>query len=154
LQAVNRSVQPISDQEFALFQALVYRETGVYLSEAKKALLMSRLAKRVRGLGLNSFGDYYRHVTSGDDQELTCMFDCVLTNETRFFREARHFEFLEQNVFPEWLAAADGRSRRRLIRAWSAACSSGEEPYSLAMILLDYFPPTSGWHVEILATDL
>src|ERR1700743_3059671 len=131
---INNPVQAITDQECSLFQSLIYREAGIYLSAAKKALLVGRLAKRVRLLGLNSFGAYYRHITAGDQQEMVQLFDCVLTNETRFFRETRHFEFLEDQVFPEWQSSA-GQPRSRLIRVWSAACSSGEEPYSLAMIL-------------------
>jgi chemotaxis protein methyltransferase CheR len=80
--------------------------------------------------------------------------DCLCTNETQFFREPEHFEFLQQHVFPEWAwRAARGLMSRR-VRVWSAACSTGEEPYSLAMSLLSHFPPGSGWEVEVLATDL
>ncbi len=142
----------IGDRDFALFQALIQREAGIWLSPIKKALLVGRLAKRLRDLGI-SYGEYYQRV-SEDPGELTTMLDLVSTNETHFFREPRHFEFLLRHVFPRWIAeAAEGRRPRR-IRVWSAACSTGEEPYSLAMCLLGAFPPGSGWDLEIVATDI
>ncbi len=145
----------MSDREFAALREFVRREAGIHLSDAKRALLVGRLARRVRELALPSFGAYYELLAerrdAGERQE---MLNRICTNETAFFREPRHFEFLEEVVFPAWIrAAADGRRPRR-IRAWSAACSSGEEPYSLAMSCLAHFPPQSGWQVEILATDL
>ena len=147
------SLPRISAKEFALFRDLIHRESGIFLSEAKKALVVGRLGRRLRELGLSSLGAYYRLLAEGDEQERMRMLDCICTNETHFFREPRQFEFLEQQVFPEWAArAAAGRPRR--IRAWSAACSTGEEPYSLAMTLLARFPPSSGWTLEILASDL
>jgi len=148
------SAYPISDREFALFQALVHREAGIYLSEAKRALLIGRLARRLRALGLGSFSQYYRHVTEVDPAERVIMLDCICTNETRFFREPRQFEYLEGTLLPEWSAQAERGERKRSIRAWSCACSTGEEPYSLAMVLLHRFPPGSGWQLDVLATDL
>jgi chemotaxis protein methyltransferase CheR len=145
---------PITDQEFALFQALIRREAGIFLGPAKKALLVGRLARRLRELGLDSFGAYYHLVVERGDEELTRLFDSICTNETHFFREPRQFEFLEQRVFPGWKAEAASGRRARRIRVWSAACSTGEEPYSLAMTLWDHFPPAAGWGIEILATDL
>lgn len=152
--AVERAIRPITDREFTLFQALIHREAGIYLSQAKKALLVGRLSRRLRELGLSSFGAYYRLATERDDQELTLLLDCICTNETHFFREPRQFEFLEQHVVPEWKAQADSGLRARRIRTWSAACSTGEEPYSLAMTLWNHFPPAAGWEIDILATDL
>src|SRR6185369_10437445 len=93
-------------------------------------------------------------IASGDEVEMVQFLDAVLTNETRFFREISHFEFLEQTVFPAWKAQGGAQRQARLIRVWSAACSSGEEPYSLAMTLLHHFPQSAGWRIEILATDL
>jgi chemotaxis protein methyltransferase CheR len=143
----------ISAKEFALFRDLIHRESGIYLSEAKKALVVGRLGRRLRELGLGSLEAYYRLLAEGDEEERARMLDCICTNETHFFREPRQFEFLVEQVFPEWEArAAAGMPRR--IRAWSAACSTGEEPYSLAMTLLAHFPPSSGWTLEILASDL
>ena len=139
----------ISDEEFALFQSLIEREAGIYLGAAKKALLIARLSSRLRALGLGCFRDYYARVSNNDSDELTEMLDLICTNETSFFREPRQFEFLDQKVFPQWLTGS-----RRYRRAWSAACSTGEEPFSLAMMLVKNFPASNGWQVEVLATDL
>jgi chemotaxis protein methyltransferase CheR len=146
-------IRPITDKEFASFQALIYREAGIYLSAAKRPLLVGRLIRRLRELGLNSFTAYYRRVVEGDEAERIRLLDAISTNETHFFREPRQFDFLEERVFPEWSRQAASGSRARKIRAWSAACSTGEEPYSLAMLLLGHFP-SSDWTIEILATDL
>jgi chemotaxis protein methyltransferase CheR len=148
------ALRSVSDREFALFQALIHREAGIFLAPGKKSLLEGRLSRRVRALGLNSFGAYYRRVVDGDRGELVHLLDCICTNETHFFREPQHFDFLEKHVFPEWITQAASGLRARRIRAWSAACSTGEEPYSLAMVLWAAFPPASGWAIEILGTDL
>jgi len=140
----------ITDAEFALFQALVQNETGIQLPEVKRSLLVGRLARRVRELRLRTFGEYYRRVTvDGDTAERMNLFDRIATNETHFFREPRHFEYLERQIVPTWLAQAEARRRR--VRVWSAACSTGEEPYSLAMTLL---AALKGWQIDILASDL
>lgn len=148
-------VAPISDREFRDFQALIYREAGIHLSPIKKALLTGRLARRMRELRMPRFQDYYAYITadrSGD--ELVILLDAITTNETHFFREPRQFDFLEQVVYPEWRRAAEAGRRQRRLRVWSAACSTGEEPYSLAMSLLSHFPLDQGWTVDILASDL
>ena len=147
-------IRPISDQEFALFQALVLKEAGIYLSEMKKALLVGRLTRRLRELGLRSFGDYYRRIKDGDGSEQVQMLDLICTNETFFFREPRQFEFIEQQVYPRRLAEAASGARPKQIKAWSAGCSTGEEPYSIAMSLLSRFPAEEGWKIEVFATDL
>jgi chemotaxis protein methyltransferase CheR len=146
-------LRPLTDAEFGAFQKLVAEEAGIQLTAAKKALLVGRLAKRLRALGLDSFGQYHERVQH-DQEERVHMLDAICTNETQFFREPRQFEFLATRVYPAWRAAAEAGTRSRTIRAWSAACSSGEEPYSLAMSLLTHFPATAGWSIEILATDL
>ncbi len=148
--------KPIPDlaaEEFSLFQALVLRESGIHLGAKNRAMLVSRLWRRLRALELNSFSSYYRRVKA-DPQELVLMLDCICTNETHFFREPAAFECLRGRVFPEWMALAEANKRRRTLRVWSAACSTGEEPYSLAMTLLSEFPPSSGWNIEVLGTDL
>ena len=142
---------PVSDEEFARFQALVNREAGIWLAPVKKALLVGRLARRLRELGIASYGAYYERVMA-DAAERVRMLDAICTNETHFFREPRHFEFLAERIYPAWRAEADAGRRARRIRVWSAACSTGEEPYTLAMSLLSAFP--SGWDLEVLATDL
>lgn len=147
-------VRPISDKEFALFQSLIHQETGIYLSSAKKGLLVGRLTRRLRELGIDSFGAYYRRVAEGGEEERTRLFDAISTNETHFFREPKQFQFLREQILPEWASQAAAGARPKTLRAWSAGCSTGEEPYSVAMMLLDFFPPATGWSIEILATDL
>lgn len=140
----------LTDQEFALLQQLIQREAGIYLAPAKRELVMARLGGRVRELGLRSFGAYYRRARR-EPEELAEMLDRISTNETRFFREPAQLEFLALQAFPAWEAEARAGRRRRRLRAWSAGCSTGEEPYSLAMCALTHLP---GWSVDVLATDL
>lgn len=153
--SLSAPVAPISDREFRDFQELIYREAGIHLSPIKKALLTGRLAKRMRELQMRRFQDYFAFITadrSGD--EMVILLDAITTNETHFFREPRQFDYLEQVVYPEWQRAAETGQRQRRLRLWSAACSTGEEPYSLAMSLLSNFSPEQGWSVDILASDL
>ena len=150
-----QGIRPLSDKEFSLLRDLIYREAGIHLSPVKKALLVGRLSRRVRELGLASFGAYYDYVVGGEDPlEGTRMLERICTHETHFFREPRQFEFLEERAFPEWEKDAAAGRRSRQIRVLSAGCSTGQEPYSLAMLLLSRLPPEMGWSIEILATDL
>lgn len=142
----------ISPTEFLLFQKLIWNECGIWLSREKTALLVGRLAVRLRTLGVDSFGKYHEVVVKSDD-ERACMLDLISTNETHFFRESKHFEFLCQQILPEFSSESDFQRQRR-IRVWSAGCSSGQEPYSLAMVLQQAFPDGSGWDITIKATDL
>jgi chemotaxis protein methyltransferase CheR len=148
------SLSPITEKEFALFQELIHHQAGIFLRPEKKDLLTGRLGRRLRELNLTSFGAYFRHLMEKGEEELTHLLDAISTNETHFFREPRHFDFLEQSVFRAWEADAVAGRRSRWIRVWSAGCSTGEEPYSLAMALWNRFPPATGWQMEILATDL
>lgn len=143
----------ITESEFVRFRDLIQNSSGIWLSSAKTPLLVGRLSKRLRELGLKSFREYYSVVTS-DPEEFTRMLNAVSTNETRFFREPRQFEFLEKRLVPQWIADAAAGKRARRIRVWSAGCSTGQEPYSLAMFLLHHLPPSAGWAIEIIATDL
>jgi chemotaxis protein methyltransferase CheR len=148
-------MKAISDREFSLYRKLIYSEAGICLSPTKKAFLEARLTRRIRELGMDSFQAYYQYVTQNQNGgELEQLLDRVSTNETHFFREPRQFEFLEQQILPDWKAEGSNGSRPQRIRVWSAGCSTGEEPYSLAMMLLDHFPRGSGWEIEIIATDL
>jgi len=147
-------VDSVTEAEFIRFQQLIEEETGIHLSDAKCPLLVARLAKRVRQLGLTSFREYFERVVAGNDpQERVRMFDAISTNETRFFREPRHFELLANDIFPRWKAEATQGLREKRVWIWSAGCSSGEEPYSLAMILLETFDPEE-WDLRVDATDL
>jgi chemotaxis protein methyltransferase CheR len=144
---------------FAKYQELIYREAGIWLATHKHALLTGRLARRLRLLGLSSMQEYYQLVMQPDQlHERAVMIDHITTNETHFFREPRHFDFLAQRVFPVWQAEATAGRRPARVRVWSAGCSSGEEPYSLAMLLLKHFPEAQGkdmgWDLEILASDI
>jgi chemotaxis protein methyltransferase CheR len=141
----------ISDQEFTLFQSLIRREAGIHLAPSKKPMLVSRLMRRVGALKLPSFGDYYRYIVCSDGQELIRLLDAICTNETWFFRNPRHFSFVSDQLAPRWVGEADSGKRARRVTAWSAACASGEEPFSLAMVLLHALP---GFEIEILASDL
>lgn len=143
----------MSEAQFLSFQRLVHDESGLFLNTSKKALLVGRLQRRLRALGCEGFHEYYELVR-GDADERARMLECICTHETRFFREPRHFEFLEREVLPRLRAEADAGRRPRRLRAWSAACSSGEEPFSIAMSLRAFFPGDSGWQLEVVATDL
>lgn len=135
----------LKDQEFRQFQAWLHGVAGIHMAEGKKALVAGRLSKRLRHYALTSYGDYFRLISSrdGTDESLVAL-DMLTTNETYFFREPKHFQFLREQVLPHACAG-------RPFRVWSAACSSGEEPYSLAMTLTDSLG-SSPW--EILASDI
>jgi chemotaxis protein methyltransferase CheR len=150
---VPRRLPELSDREFAQFQRLIYSEAGIRLLDDKRTLLSARLARRMRELALPSFGAYYRRIVAGVDGELTRMLDAITTNETHFFREQRQFALLEESCCGEWSSRAAAGTRSRRLRIWSAACSTGEEPYSIAMVLQDRLVP-EGWEVTIVASDL
>jgi len=141
---------PLSDREFRGFRDMIYRETGIHIAEHKRELLTARLSRRIRSLGMHRFGDYLALVER-ESPECTEMLDRVVTNETRFFREPRQFEFLERSVVPRWRAEAAEGVRPKRVRVWSAGCSTGQEPYSIAMTLLAHL---EGWDIEILASDI
>jgi len=143
-------IRPMSDREFRAFRDLIYNESGIHLAEQKRELLSARLARRLRVLGIDRYGDYLSLVRESV-AERTEMFDRVSTNETQFFREPKQFEYLESAVLPGLVADGDAGRRPRSIRAWSAGCSTGEEPYSIAMTLI---AALSGWEIEVLATDI
>ncbi len=135
----------ITDQEFSLFQRLIHTLAGIHLADSKKVLLVGRLQRRLRERQLDSFSDYYRLLTGGrHPEEVQTMIDLLTTNETYFFRESRHFDFLRD----ELLAT---RRQRGNFRIWSAACSSGEEAYSIAMVLAESLPHAP-W--EVFASDI
>lgn len=135
----------LSDSEFGEFQQLLQQVAGIHLSPAKKALVCGRLAKRLKHYSLSTYHDYFRLLTSGQEPaELQTALDLLTTNETYFFREPKHFEFLQQHILPE-------RRPGSPFRVWSAACSSGEEPFTLAMVLSDQLGEAQ-W--EITASDI
>jgi chemotaxis protein methyltransferase CheR len=143
----------LEDREFEVLRRLIHVETGISLAPSKRVLLESRLARRLRALELDSFEAYCDHLATRLDEELVPLINCVTTNKTEFFREAHHFEFLRTHVLPAAEARAERTGRRRL-RIWSAGCSTGEEPYSLALTLLEWLEDRPGWDVRILASDI
>lgn len=147
-------IQPLQPAEFSKFRELIYRMTGISLSDNKEPLVASRLSRRLRALGLQKYGDYYELLqTENNGRELEEFVNSLTTNKTSFFREPHHFRFLADEVLPRLRekAAREGRFR---IRIWSAGCSSGEEPYTIAMTVLDRLGSTAAWDLRILASDI
>lgn len=136
------------DADFEALRRLVKSETGINLSESKRELVYGRVSRRLRALGLRSFAEYRRLLEQAGADEMVQFCNAITTNLTAFFREAHHFDLLTTH-----LQALDRAGTRRL-RIWSAGCSSGEEPYSIAMTVLDALPNASRWDIRILATDL
>ena len=140
-----------TETDFRRVRGIVYEYAGIQLSDAKRDLVYSRLARRVRALHFDDFGHYLDHVETSGDGEFTEFLNAITTNLTSFFRERHHFDALRQTMLPQLMKA---RASSRRLRVWSAGCSTGEEPYSIAMTLRDVMPEGSGWDARILATDL
>ena len=138
------------EEDFQALRALVKSVTGIHLSDQKRELVYGRLTRRLRALQLRTFAEY-RERLKGDVQELAELCNAITTNLTSFFREPHHFQYLREHVLAP--RAAHPRNGGR-IRIWSAGCSTGEEPYSIAMTVLEALPDPSRWDVRILATDL
>jgi len=137
----------LNQKEFNLFREFVYKEAGISLSEHKMPLVQGRLAKRLRELNLKSYLDYYNYLLENKDSELTLFFNAISTNVTQFFREKAQWGILEK-ALPLIL------ENKKKLRIWSAACSSGEEPYSIAMFLREKIKNIESYDVKILATDI
>jgi len=139
----------LGPRDFEQISQIVYRYSGIRLTSGKEELVRSRLIKRLRVLGVNSFRGYLRYITADRTaQELHIMIDALTTNKTSFFRENQHFEYLRTRILP------DLKKRGSRLRVWSAGCSSGEEPYSIAMLLHEEWPQNDLGNVRILATDI
>jgi chemotaxis protein methyltransferase CheR len=150
--AAGRGDVPFTDHDFARIAAFAHREFGLHLQASKKELVYSRLVKRLRALGLADFDSYCTRLeTDAEGQERDAVVTALTTNVTHFFREGHHFDLLANLVVKPNLAAL--RSGRRL-RIWSAGCSAGMEPFSIAMTLLDTLPETDRLNIRILATDI
>jgi chemotaxis protein methyltransferase CheR len=142
----------LGEADFRRFADLVYAASGIHLTDPKRDLLRARLRKRLKALGIGSFKEYFNVVSAqGAEDELAALLDAVSTNKTEFFREAQHFDHLAQVVVPEFLASA-AAGRGEPLRVWSAACSSGEEVYSLAMTLDEALGGRAGF--KVLGTDI
>jgi chemotaxis protein methyltransferase CheR len=140
----------LSKQEFDRFSEIVYRHLGIKMPGEKRTMLSARVHKRLRALEMKTFQEYADFLFSpaGQQTELAQLYDVVTTNKTDFFREPGHFIHLTETVLP---GLAD---RRASLRFWSAGCSSGEEPYTLAMVLRDFQESHSDFRFDILATDI
>ncbi len=143
----------MSLSEFSAFSSLIYNRCGIKLAAVKRSMLAARLSRRLRALGMTSFERYYSFLISaaGQEGEMAKMLDEVSTNKTGFFREPAHFDILRQTVLP--LLSGNSRRRRR-IKIWSAGCSSGEEPYTLAMVVDDWIRDFPWLDYHVLATDI
>jgi chemotaxis protein methyltransferase CheR len=144
----------LSEKDFTRVSDMIYKHCGINLHSGKKELVRARLAKRLRLLKMTSFPEYIDFAfndPTGD--EFTALVDSLSTNLTSFFRENQHFEYLKKNFLPGVIADKE-KSGDRIIRAWSAGCSSGEEPYSIAITLLEAIKMNRGLGVKILATDI
>jgi len=135
--------------DFDFLRKISNEHSGILVPDDKFDMFYSRLSKRVRMLGLADFKQYCQHLENNPEQEFTQFINAVTTNLTSFFREKHHFEYLKNTIIPEVIKR---NNTTKKITAWSAGCSTGEEPYSLAMTLLENVP--SDWEIIILATDL
>jgi chemotaxis protein methyltransferase CheR len=142
----------MTDKEFKRLSEFVHNECGIKLPPSKKVMVEARLQKRLRTLGMPGYRQYYEYLfsPSGLDEELVHLIDVITTNTTEFFREPRHFEILTQEVLPAWRAAHAGRA----FHLWSAGCSTGEEPYTLAIVLSEFGAVSPGFRFSIMATDI
>ena len=141
---------PMTDKDFQRIADLAGRYTGIVLGEHKRDMVYGRIARRVRKLNLTSFTSYLDFLEMNLKQELSNFINVITTNLTSFFRENHHFEYLTKTVLPE---VKRKNSTTKKLRVWSAGCSSGQEPYSIAMTLNKFGIP-SDWDVKVLATDL
>jgi len=144
----------LSDSDFRMISELVYRHCGINLHDGKKELVRARLAKRLRAENFSDFSEYIKYVSRDKTgKAFSRLIDSISTNLTSFFREQQHFEFLRERFLPA-LLQRKRQNRTFRIRAWSAGCSSGEEPYSIAITLLDAVEGPQRWDVKVLATDI
>ena len=146
----------ITDNEFRLFREFIYQRSGIALTEAKKQLVKSRLRKRLRHYNLSRFQDYYDLVVKegNSSPEVTELVNCITTNKTDFFREPHHFDFVANEVIPAMLQQGEQDETPRRLRIWHAGCSTGEEPYTLAMTLAEAAARQGRWDIRQLASDI
>jgi len=144
----------MSDDEFQLLRDCVYGHCGIYFDQDSKYILEKRLSRRLTDLSLTTFYDYYHYLkyNRNKDQEMMDIMDVLTTNETYFFRESFQLKAFTDEIIPELITRKAACSNRSL-RIWSAGCSTGEEPYTIAM-LLSIIPELKGWNIEIIGTDI
>ncbi|MDH5682775.1 MAG: protein-glutamate O-methyltransferase CheR, partial [Spirochaetota bacterium] len=142
----------LSDDVFNLFKDKIYQESGIHFTVVNRPILESRIRERLRQHNLDSARDYYT-IINNDSSELKLLLDCVTTNLTSFFRNEAHFIALKDIVFPEIVKRKTAQGRKKL-KIWSAGCSTGEEPYTIAVLALEHIPMPDSWTIEILASDI
>lgn len=148
-----RNGQEMTNDEFKIFRDLIHKECGIFLNDAKKDFLRVRIEKRMNAANKGSFYQYYKFITGENKDELLKFLDSVTINETYFFRNVPQFDLLREKVLPE-LIDLKRRHRDYTLSIWSAGCSSGEEPYSIAMELSEAIPDASLWNIKIIASDI
>jgi chemotaxis protein methyltransferase CheR len=145
----------LTEDEFARFRDLVYRVSGIRVAPTKRVLLSNRIRRRLRATGIDGYSRYHDFLNSpAGKAEMQPFLDVVTTNETYFFRDEAHYRWLAEEFIPEAIQEARERRRPRTLRLWSAACSTGEEPYSMALKLAARRAELAGWRLEIVGTDL
>ncbi len=142
-------INELSDTEFSLLRDIIFKESGINLTERKKVMMHSRLMRRLRALKIDSYRMYYEYLSNNYQDEVVNLINCITTNKTDFFRESKHFDFLRKVAFPEF----EKRNKNK-IRIWSAGCSTGEEPYSIAITVAEHFRNRLMPDIKILATDI
>ena len=143
-----------TEGDFRFIRDLVMDRTGISLSDNKRDLVYGRLSRRLRALNLTLFSDYCSLLQKGEGDEMTNFVNAITTNLTSFFREDHHFDFLGKTLIPNLMKQKIAAKGERKIRIWSAGCSTGEEPYSIAMVVKEALGRDKSWDVKILATDL
>ena len=149
------SLKKLSEKDFTRLSEFIQSEYGIKMPTTKKLMLEARLQKRLRKLGIKEFDEYidYIFTPEGRADEMVHMMDVVTTNKTDFFREPAHFDYLAETALPELIRLYEAGVRKSL-KLWSAGCSSGEEPYTLAMVLSEFAEKQPHFRFSILATDL
>jgi chemotaxis protein methyltransferase CheR len=144
--------KPMSDKDFMRLREFIHSRCGIKMPPPKKIMLEARLQKRLRSLGITSFREYFEYLfeSPAGKEEVVHMIDSVTTNKTDFFREPAHFSYLAENILQEFMRTEGGKA----FMVWSAGCSSGEEPYTLAMVLNKFREEHPGFRFSILATDI
>lgn len=152
---MNNPAVELTDEEFHRFNALIYRLSGIRIPGTKRVLVSNRVRRRLKATGIPSFAEYFAFLDSPRGAaEQTAFLDVITTNETYFYRDPHHYQWFADEFLPEAAQAAQAALRPRRLRIWSAACSTGEELYSLILLYLEHQPPFQGWQTTFLGTDL
>ncbi len=152
---ITMELTKLTQQEFDRFRTFIYGKTGIRMADGKITLLSNRIRRRLRDLKIDSFEDYYLQLTRDRlPGELEQFIDAVTTNETHFFRTGGHFEWFSESFIPEMVSRAAARTHDKSLRVWSAACSSGEELYTLAICIDEAMQTLAGWRIALLGSDI